>query len=483
MADYRFNRPPGWPPTPAGWRPPQGWSPDPSWPAPPPGWVFWVPDEHSTAPVALPAPNHLQAGPPADMGPEVQPGSNARDELPPADQRAPTGGVSLEHDISAQRLELAELERALAVMRQEADQLQAEYEKSRAELASQLVELSDAVVLQNVGIYEYHHPLENADMYRERLAAIQDRIKAAVREGRAVIASDKFSYNNSLAMGRKMTTDFSKLMLRAYNSEADSAVRSLRAGNLPTAVRRLEASATTIARLGAMMEMRVAADYHLLRVEELELTSDYLMKAQDERERAREERERLREERKAEEELQRERERLDKERAHYLNALQTLQAQGKASEVTELERRLADIDSAIAQNDYRIANIRAGYVYVISNIGAFGPNVVKIGLTRRLDPEDRVRELGDASVPFPFDVHAIYFSDDAVKLETELHVAFANRRLNQVNHRREFFFATPRQVRDALAEKVGSLLEFTEEPEAAQYLQSHGLWPEGIGRD
>ena len=122
-------------------------------------------------------------------------------------------------------------------------------------------------------------------------------------------------------------------------------------------------------------------------------------------------------------------------------------------------------------------NIRAGYVYVISNVGAFGPNVVKIGMTRRLEPRDRIRELGDASVPFRYDVHALFFSDDAIALEGELHKAFADRRVNFVNERREFFFATPAEVRDLLAKKVGGLLEFTEAPEASEYFQSRGRWP------
>jgi hypothetical protein len=143
-----------------------------------------------------------------------------------------------------------------------------------------------------------------------------------------------------------------------------------------------------------------------------------------------------------------------------------------------LTEKLDGVDQAIADNDYRAANIRAGYVYVISNEGAFGKNMVKIGLTRRLEPLDRVRELGDASVPFPFDVHALYFSEDAVTLETELHHAFAEKRVNQVNERREFFFATPHEVRLVLADKVGNLLEFTEEPEATQFRQSRALWPE-----
>src|SRR5512142_610805 len=128
-------------------------------------------------------------------------------------------------------------------------------------------------------------------------------------------------------------------------------------------------------------------------------------------------------------------------------------------------------------NDYRAANIRAGYVYVISNIGALGKNVVKIGLTRRLEPLDRIRELGDASVPFPFDVHTLYFSDDAVTLEAELHAAFAAWRVNHANLRREFFFATPEEVRDMLTEKIGNLLDYAAKPEAEQYYQSLSSWP------
>lgn len=143
----------------------------------------------------------------------------------------------------------------------------------------------------------------------------------------------------------------------------------------------------------------------------------------------------------------------------------------------ELSEKLRSIDDAIARNDFRVANIRAGYVYVISNRGAFGPNVVKIGLTRRLEPLDRVRELGDASVPFPFDVHAMFFADDAVTVEADLHRAFAERRVNHVNRRREFFFASPDEVRTVLLEQVGSLLEFAEHPEATQYVQSKKYWP------
>jgi hypothetical protein len=363
------------------------------------------------------------------------------------------------------------LRRRITELEGEVARLQAEAE------GSETIELDDERVLQEVGIYHYHHPLENAAKYKEQLSELSQRIKEMVKAGDAVLASDLFTFNNSLAKGRRMTAEFSKLMLRAYNAEADNCLRALRAGNVLTAKKRLESSVATIVKLGAMMEMRVNPEYHQLRIRELELTADYLMKLQVEKEEAREERERLREERKAEQELAVERARLDKEREHYVNALQAVANSNDEAAIADLNKRLRNIDEAIEHNDFRTANIRAGYVYVISNRGALGANIVKIGLTRRLEPMDRVRELGDASVPFPFDVHAMFFADDAVTVEADLHRAFAERRVNHVNQRREFFFATPAEVRTVLLEQVGNLLEFAEHPEATQYLQSKKYWP------
>ncbi len=515
----RFNPPPGWPPPPEGWLPDPQWRPDPSWPPAPPRWAFWVPDEFAPAESDPPRQAEPLTGPRQTRTSEVPThAAGSMDEhqtaavaKPVRPQPVQIGDAVKQRaqvaaDVEGAQAELAELRRqieeersrlatlhahaealsttqgtttpsapdgSIAAVGEEAAALAANIQAARREL----IELNDALLLQQVGIYEYHHPLENAEAYKEQLAELRERIKETIRNKAAILVSDRFAYNNSLAQGRKMTGDFSKLMLRAYNAEADNCVRSLRAGSIVAAISRLNTAVETIARLGAMMEMRVSAEYHAMRIEELELTSDYLFKVQEEREAAREERERLREQRKAEQELAAERERLDKERTHYANALAALREQGKADEVAKLEARISQIDAAIELNDFRAANIRAGYVYVISNIGAFGPNVVKIGMTRRLEPVDRIRELGDASVPFPFDVHAVYFSEDAVQLENELHAAFSDRRLNHANLRREFFFATPAQVRDVLKTKVGNMLEFTEAPEATQYFQSHGAWP------
>lgn len=429
---YVFNTPPGWEVPGGDWRPPEGWTPDPTWPPAPDGWEFWV---RRAAPLPPPPPPPEVSVPPKPV------------EAPPVD------GV---------------LQRRIAELEAEVARLQAEA----------TVVLDDERVLQEVGIYQYHHPLENAAAYKTSLSELNEQIKAMVKAGDAVLASDMFTFNNSLAKGRKMTAEFSKLMLRAYNAEADNSIRSLRVGNVVTAKKRLDASRESIAKLGLMMEMRISDEFHVLRVEEIELTADWLMMKQQEKEDAREERERLREERKVQQELNSERERLDKERAHLANALAALKTSGDSDPA--LEQSLAAIDAAIEANDYRAANIRAGYVYVISNRGAFGPGVVKIGLTRRLEPLDRVAELGDASVPFRFDVHALYFSEDAVTLENELHAAFAARTLNKANLRKEFFFASPAEVREVLTLKVGNLLEFTEHAEATEYNQSVAQWPPDI---
>lgn len=455
---YAFNSPPGWPLPPRGWYPPEGWKPDPAWPAAPADWAFWVPVD-SAGP---PAPT--REAPPASAAEVISAGAT-----PPEPEAVNPVLRTEEAELFALRSQVANLQALLT-------------QQHEAPAATDVIDLDDERVLQEVGIYRYHHPLDNSEEFKGRLRILEEEIKSAVKRGDAVLVSDMFTFNNSLAKGRKMSGDFSKLMLRAYNAEADSSVRSLRAGNVITAKKRLEASVTAIAKLGSMMELRISPTYHQLRIQELELTGDFLMKVQEEKEAAREERERLREERKAEQELTAERERLEKERAHFVNALNSLKASGDVASAGELADKLAQLDKAIADNDYRIANIRAGYVYVISNAGAFGPNMVKIGLTRRLEPLDRVRELGDASVPFPFDIHALFFSEDAVTLETELHHAFSARRVNHVNQRREFFFATPAEVHVVLTEKVGNLLEFTEHPEATQYLQSKGYWP-GVGAE
>jgi vacuolar-type H+-ATPase subunit I/STV1 len=278
--------------------------------------------------------------------------------------------------------------------------------------------------------------------------------------------------NGSVKEGRKMVQDFSKLMLRAFNAEADTLVRGLKPYKLDSAIERLSKVEETIKRLGTTMQIRISPAYFQLRVNEIQLTADFLQKQAEEKELERLERERMREERKAQQEIERERAKLEKEKQHYINALEALQVRGDQEGIQRIQEQLAEVAHAIESVDARAANIRAGYVYVISNIGSFGESIVKVGMTRRLDPMDRIRELSDASVPFNFDVHALFFSNDAVGIELAMHERLAGLRVNTVNRRREFFLVTPLEVKAHLSELTGELLEFHEMAEALEYRQT-----------
>jgi hypothetical protein len=375
--------------------------------------------------------------------------------------------------------ELLELERQKAELRASVEVETSDYrtrktalDEELAKLQRDVVETQDTALLQEAGIYNYRHPLDDAVAYKAQLARVQDRIKVMVRGGRAITGSTNWSVNGSEAQGRKMVNETSKLMLRAYNAEADVLVRGMRPYKLDSAISRLAKTAQSIERLGKTMSIEINDEYERLRRMELELTADYINKVAEEKEREREEKARLREEAAAQREMQRAREKLEKERNHYANALAALEAKGDGEQVARLREQLADVDKAIADVDYRAANIRAGYVYVISNLGAFGEDMVKVGMTRRLEPLDRVRELSDASVPFNFDVHALFFADDAVGIEATLHQRLAHKRVNRVNLRREFFYATPSEVKALLGEVAGALLHFEDLPEALEYHQS-----------
>jgi len=340
-------------------------------------------------------------------------------------------------------------------------------------LQAQIVATDELSVLQEVGIYKYTHPLDDAVAYKGTLAAIADQQKALVSAGKAVTATTHWSVNGSATEGMRMVRDFSKLMLRAYNAEADNCVRTLRPHRLASNVERLTKVRDTIAKLGTSMHIRISDQYHHLRIQELQLTSDFLAKTEEEKERERARREQEREEAKANAEYAREAQRLEREQTKYRTALAQLQAKGDEAGAAELLAKLDQIDSAIAGVTARQANMRAGHVYVISNIGAFGERMVKIGMTRRLEPMDRVRELGSASVPFRFDVHTMIFSDDAVSLETALHHEFEVQRVNKVNAHREFYYVTPAEVRDHLVSIAGQYVtEYRDTVEALEWRAS-----------
>jgi hypothetical protein len=391
------------------------------------------------------------------------------------EQLAKTGSLSL-YELDQKRAALeTEITQQRIRLQQEQREAVAAVEAARAtllEVQKTIVVTEELALLQEAGVYKYRHPLTDAVAYQKELAEIEVEIREMTRkDGGAVVADQKWSVNGSEVEGRKMVRDFSKLLLRAFNAEADNLVRALKPHKLNASIERLHKVAATIEKLGKTMHIRISTPYEMLRIRELQVTADFLQKQAEEKEAERLERERLKEERKVQQEMERERARLEKERQHFQNALAVLEGKGEIAGVERLRLQLDDVQRAIADVDYRAANIRAGYVYVISNIGSFGERMIKVGLTRRLDPLDRIRELSDASVPFNFDVHALFFSKDAVGIEAAMHERLAGARVNTVNRRREFFGSTPAEAKAHLTPLTGEMLEFCEIPEAIEYRQ------------
>lgn len=355
-------------------------------------------------------------------------------------------------------------------------------EKRLEEVKNELIETEEAALLQSFGLYTPHFEFARADDYKARLLEIRARQKDAVKDGVAVTGNTTWSIDGSQTKGRKMVADIQKLLLRAFNAECDDIVEHVRYNNIESSEKRITASRDAISKLGQIMGIGITAGYYRMKIDELHLAFEWQQKKQQEKEEQREARAEMREAAKLAKELENERRKLEKEQSHYENALSKINEQLAAASDDEadavrerkaqIEKQLEKIDAAFGDVEYREANQRAGYVYVISNIGAFGENVYKIGMTRRLDPMDRIDELGDASVPFKFDVHAMIFSDDAPKLEAALHNAFADKKLNFVNQRREFFNVSLEEIKQVVRDNFDKSVEFVEIPPAEQYRES-----------
>ncbi len=350
-----------------------------------------------------------------------------------------------------------------------------EREAVLAELQAQIIETREIKLLQELGIYDFVHPLDDALEYKGRLDRLRTSIKETAKE-RGVTGAANWAVNGSLQDGARMVREQCRLMLRAYNAEADNCIRTVRSHNLAPTTSRLTRAKDSIQKLGRSMAIQITDEYHELRLAEIRLTSDYHLKVAEEREAQRALREDLREQEKVERELQRAREKFEKERDQYEAALQIALNSGDDAAVATMKTRLEQAELNLKDIENREANAKAGYVYVISNLGAFGDRIVKIGMTRRLEPTERIRELSGAGVPFLYDIHVLFFSDDAAGLEGQLHREFESRRVNRINLRREFFYATPHEVREAVRRIVGATtLEFREEAEASEFRRSMSM--------
>lgn len=269
-------------------------------------------------------------------------------------------------------------------------------------------------------------------------------------------------------------------LLRCFNSECDNVLLNLSVKTIDTARNKIAKSFETLNKLFAIDGVQLEQKLLQYKLDELNLVYTYELKKDQEREQQRAIKEQMIEEEKVRREIERQKAKLEKDQAQCSNEINRLmgymqktqddvEKQLYIDKIRELEAKLKQLEADKAAVLEREANARAGYVYVISNIGSFGEDVYKIGMTRRLEPMDRIKELGSASVPFEFDVHAMIFSDDAPTLETALHQAFEKQSVNRVNLRKEFFRVSLDDIEKVVKDNFNNTVKFTRIPVAKEY--------------
>jgi len=330
---------------------------------------------------------------------------------------------------------------------------------------------------------EYLH--EMPERYEAEIRGVRERQRELITNDEAVELAEDIEINGSSKTGSAVLSGQAKLILRAFNIECDYLVGKLNPGNFDRTLERIEKLAEGLEKTSVSLATGITLPYMDLKFEECRLVYEYKLKKAEKDEEQRLIREQMREEQKAIREYEKAVAEAEKEERIYRDLLekareklQTTHEDEKGeleSKILVLEAQLKEAEAKEERAKSMAEQTRRGHVYVISNIGSFGDEVYKIGLTRRLEPLDRVRELGDASVPFRFDVHAIILSEDAPALEAALHQRFNHARVNAVNRRKEFFRVSLDEIRVAALELAGDEIDFRTTAVAEEYYETRRL--------
>jgi chromosome segregation ATPase len=393
---------------------------------------------------------------------------------------------------------LAEKNTELKNLNLKASNLQLEYQLKANELKKEYTEKKDMYdeflkelsileeSLENIsyGLYKPHYSYDTSEAYKIQLEKIREKQSAMLKAENATYCGTKWNIGGSEKEGEKMVKQVSKLMLRAFNGECDAAVAKVSWSNIANMEARIEKAFEAINKLGATNHISVVENYKKLKIEELRLEFEVQEKIYQEKEEQRRIKEQMREEEKALREIEKAQKQAEDDEAKYQKALEKAQsdvAQATGKQLDALNAKILELQNSLQnaseQKQRAISQAqltKSGHVYVISNIGSFGDNVYKIGMTRRLDPLDRVKELGDASVPFDFDVHAIIYSKDAPALESILHKKFDDKRVNMVNAKREFFRVSIDEI-EKITTELKLDIQLTKIAEAKEYRESQSV--------
>lgn len=402
----------------------------------------------------------------------------------PKDEALEAKISSLESKLKDKQSILDDLTRQIKVAK-DILKLDDELKKRQSELKAlqkEVIVLNDDLDLQEYGFFERKYKFSDSTKYKEELETLRKRQKQLVKDKKAGVIVRPMLLDNSKSKGRAMQNQLIKAMIRGFNGEVDAHLVKVTATNLSKKVDAVVKSFNQLNKMYSRNLVCLSNDYLELKISELQLAVEYELQKLEEKELLREQRAKEREDKKLQAELAAKRKQIEKDRKHFKQMLDNVEELLKTANEEEKEKlnlqlaeyqdKLSELDELEEDIDYREGHATAGYVYIISNVGAFGEDVYKIGVTRRLDPMERIRELGSASVPFQFDVHALIFSEEAFSLEKELHNRFEKNKINKVNGRKEYFKVPFSDIKAVLEEHKELAIELTEKAEAFEYRQS-----------
>ena len=390
--------------------------------------------------------------------------------------------IDLDKEKEVKNTELASLEKKYLDLNESYELSYRVYE----DLKNQIELYNDSLDISSYGLYKPKFDLNHSEAYVKAIEANYDKQKDAIKEAyghsEATISNVKWTVNNSQTEGNRMIKRNRKLILYAFNGECDSIISKVKWNNATKMEERIEKAFKDINKLGEVFSISITDYFKTLKIEELSLTHEYEEKKYQEKEEQKRIREQMREEDRAQKELEKEQREAEDEEKRFQKALDKARKElGSVSQneleelnkqISSLEQRLKDAHERKERALSMAQMTKVGHIYVISNIGSFGVGVVKIGMTRRLDPLDRVKELGDASVPFQFDIHAIIHSENAPELERQLHKKFQDQRLNRINSRKEFFRVGLEEIEEFVKGHLNAQIEFTLLAEAREYRET-----------
>lgn len=329
-------------------------------------------------------------------------------------------------------------------------------------------------------VEELFYQYNDSEEYKQAIVEINKKMEYMVKDKLACTCRTEWTVNGSRAEGRKQTNQMIKMSLRLFNVESDNYISSINTrSNIDNVKKKIQKSGDMINKFCQTHHLTLHQEYIDCKIELATLVYEQMMKKQEEREEARRQAEIIREQEKLEREIAKEREKLAKEVQQYQTEIDRLVAtidmetgeivEEVAERLGELQEKIEELQSQDVTLEERVNN-KAGFVYIITNDSM--PGSVKIGVTRRLNPQDRIDELGSASVPFRFNTNCVVFSEDAFALENQLHKAFHSKRVNRVNTRKEFFIATTQEVEDYIKENIDPTATFLHDIHNEEYLMS-----------